>query len=155
MGVGTNLFSDDKKDEIFEFFWFFTSGEGIWPNPNGADFAGSTGWPKSSSVPRALSYFLWLCWLLFNQAFKTQLRDFPSISKSLRLCEKNQIDQEKEHRGGHWLGWAWLEGWGGMFLVWGKREVWGMGNKLIFMCSGATLPFPASQADLEAGFWGD
>lgn len=39
----------------------------------------------------------------------------------------------------------------------GKREVWGMGNKLIFMYSGATLPFPAwlrrvLQADLEAGF---
>lgn len=105
MGVGTNLFSDDKNMGFLNFLvsiqWDFKAfpGEGIWPNRSGADFAGSTGWPKSSSFPRALSYFLWFCWLLFNQLFKTQLRDFPSISKSLRLCEKKSNRSGKGAQG--------------------------------------------------------
>lgn len=149
----------------FWIFWWAPSGilslwRRIWPNPSGADFAGSTGWPKSSSFPRALSYFLRLCWLLFNQLFKTQLRDFPSISKSLRLCEKSKyIRKRSTGEATDWNDPVWR---GGMGCSWpgGKREVWGMGNKLIFMYSGATLPFPAwlrraLQADLEAGFWGD
>lgn len=111
-------------------------------------------------IPMSSLLLSWLCWLLFNQLFKTHLWDFPSISKSLRLCEKIQYTRKRSTgEATDWNGPDWR---GGMGCSWHgeKREVWGTGNKLVFMDSGAMLPFPvwlrwASQADLEAGLWGD